>query len=341
MAGVCQNSNMMKLQLFFLLFASIILSSGLQAQVELDTKQEKLLERLDVLDQQAQKKINQNRLAPLHQVGEGKTVRIQAAIMAGALLTDAQGQTFYTKRHLYVWGLALEDNPYLFLVTNDQGEVLYRTHTRYIVPIKNDLSLDPQPQTYQEVVHSPNRYTYDKNLLIEVIPSYGVESLQFTSAKSYLGSEGGQSIGQRLGSEFLFTLPFSLKPGLILSVQNGMGNADQMNYNYSALDLGAILKFKFAKHFSVALSAGKSLFFRANFEKNDQESVSGSYDSTFGGASLDYHFKNSLGKFNLTASYRLYQLRPAESYESIDANNRHQQNTLVGVYLGMPWEFKL
>lgn len=344
-AGSCQNTSMVKLLLFLSFFLSLwawFPSAHAQTnELNFDAKQQRLLERLEVLDAQGQKKLNSKRLAPLNHGQQGKANRVQAAIMKGALLTDQQGINYYSKKFFYVWGIIYEQNPYLFLVTNEQGDILYQTHTRYVVPIKNDLSLDPEPQIYQEVVHKPNRYTYDPSLKLEIVPHYGLETFSFESAKSYTGRSGGQSMGQRLGAEVLFKLPFPIKPGMLISAQNGMGEIEGDSYSYSFMDIGPTVKIRLARHFDLKLQAGKSLFFRATFDQQNGEAKQASYDATFWGAGIDYQFRTSWRPLIISALYRLYQLRPAESYETIDASNRGQNNTQIGVYLGLPLEFSL
>lgn len=332
---------MMKLQLFFFIFA-FALSSLLAAEKQTsDDKQDQLLKRLEILDAQGQRQINLKRLAPLSDNDEGRANKIQAAVIEGAVLIDPQGQNFFTKKYLYVWGIVRENNPYIFYILNAQGEVAFQTHTRFIVPIRSDLSMDPTPQVYKEVVHTPNRYSYEKKLHFEVLPRLGVESMSFSSAQSYTGAAGGQSIGQRAELGLLFPINLPIKPGIFSSFQSGMGSSDNADFNYSSLDIGPMLQIKLHTKLLMTVSGGKSLFFRSNFTINNGEQMTGSYDSTFGGVALDYRLDSSWGPFQVGIGYKLYTLNAAESTEPISASARHQQNTLFGLYLSRPVEFSL
>ncbi len=323
------------------IFSAIILFQGNSAiaapETDLGTllkSNEKLIDRLDTLEKQGHQRYISKELPPLVSEVPEVTHKIQAALTKGALVKSLTDKSyFYIKKRVFVWGLINEKNPYTFIVLDKDGNPKFETETRYVIPIKDDISIGANPLYFTPVKETVGSFTLNKKLNIRNYLSLGIENINYQIAKQYNGGEDSQTMATRGELRSYFPFKFPIIPGIALSFQRGLGNGETSSYSWMAFEIGPTFRYRAysgKKHaIDLSLFAGRSLYYQAEFE----DQVVG-LQTNFAGLSIEDVYSTSYGGFTLGAEARIIDVKNTGSTVSQNIEERNMKSMSFALFVG-------
>ncbi|MCK5882982.1 MAG: hypothetical protein KAG61_04780 [Bacteriovoracaceae bacterium] len=297
-------------------------------------KNHSLFERLYTLDAQGHNRYIPKDLPRLASEAPVTTHKVQIALIKGAIVKDLISKKIYSiKKRVFAWALVNENAPYTFIVMDKSGNPVYQTHTRFVIPIKDDINIGAVPIHYTPYFKIEGPTTHDKSFKIENYLSFGFEKISYPIASQYNGDEETSTVATRVELRSYFPFKFPIRPGLALSFQRGIGSGPTSNHSWMAIELGPAFRYRAyqgaAHNIDLSLFGGRSLYYQAEFEN---QSVG--LQSSFAGFAVEDVYHTKYGGFTAGLELRIFDVKNFDGTTEMDIKKRNQRSSSISLFFG-------
>jgi hypothetical protein len=269
---------------------------------------------------------------------------VYGAIRKGAYLRNLEtNQNYQVARPMYVKCYSLEDENEFKYVLDKNGDVRWRVRSRYVEPIREELSLYVSPVTYAPAPENLVRSFYDDELTVPPEVSFFVGRAQGDYMSDLFEdrrARGGTS--NQYGLHFFTQWKLPLKAGAVIHYERASYNLrGGGRVLYSAPSLGPQLK---SRDFDVF---GRPLRFQAQFRvspfaRATADTVFGSgtfkFNSTDVLAAAELPIKNRFGEFVVGLYYQSQWLNLKDQEMPVRVRAANQTNKSWGLSFGQVFQ---
>jgi len=292
---------------------------------------------------------------PQHKKSEFRwpTDMYRAVLRENAIIHDLKThQAYSVHRKAYVMAQEkIAGGKNIYIYTN-AGKKKFVTSSINVIPIENDLDLDPIPKNYLTYAEQPNyqakdttlrldnyinihgeymRDTYLADLFISLIP----ENQTLTSDTFY-------AVARRFEYKVFYRWDFPIEFGVNLNYQEGSWQGDASGLIWRSIFFGPVAQFSLAKYekveYNVQVSFQQSLFFKASSLSNDFQF---DYSTNALEVNLNSIWNTRYGHIVLGASMRRAQASLESSSTTLQRNPKRGSMDSISIMLGYNFEWDI
>lgn len=327
----------------------LLLTTSAYAQVDVSAIR-KLDEELPTFDQykESEEDININRqqrkfvppvrVIPLEEITKSGTQ--MGSISAGVPILNLENNKNYKiTKQIFVRYFNLEDENGFKYVQNKDGTVGWRILSRFVEPIKEELSLYVPPLKYTPAPDNIVRAEYDKKLSIppEVTFLAGLVKADFMQ-DLFNDSKANSGTSNQYGIHFFTQWKLPVKAGGVIHYEKASYKlSDGGQIIYSSPSLGPQFKTKDFELFSSPVRL-QTQFRVSPFARASSDNVTYKFNSADFLTSIERPIKNRFGEFVLGLYYQVQWLNIKDQSGDVNLQASNKTNKSFGISFAQVFE---
>jgi hypothetical protein len=259
------------------------------------------------------------------------------SIDKGAILTNLEtNKNYKVPKSIFIKFHALQDEHGFKYVVNKEGQVKWKIHTRYVSPLKEELTMYVPPHRYTPAPENLVKTEFDHKLSIPPEFSFYVGTVQGDyMADLFEDAKASSGLSNQYGVHFFTEWKLPIKAGVVLHYERTSYKlSDGGQIIYSSPSIGPQFKTKDFEFLGHPLRF-QTQFRVSPFAKAGAETSSGETSFKFNSAdllaSIERPIENRYGHFVLGLYFQSQWLNIKDSNQEVSVKASNETNKSIGL----------